>query len=381
MCVRNRSATQVSRYLCAGRPVKEEHLRVCASLEWAEFVAAELLPWALAGHELGDDVLEVGSGPGVTTEVLRQRAARLTAAEIDVQLAAALCRRVSGTNVAVVGADATQLPFASGRFSAATSFTMLHHVPSPALQDRLFRELHRVVRPGGIVVGTDSVDTAARRELHAGDVYVPVDPADLGERPKRPGSARSLLTSARSVSGSRPAWHAEAHIDVRKPVGRGGCGGAESQRAQGRGSVGRAGHDAEVRELPDSTRSARDAAAALGCEVAQIVKSLVFRDRRRDRPVLVLASGPERVDEVKLAELLDTPVEQASATWVKERTGFAVGGVPPVGHAEPLLTIIDSNLLTHSTVWAAAGTSRAVFATSPKALHQAIDAQIGSVTS
>jgi ubiquinone/menaquinone biosynthesis C-methylase UbiE len=87
-----------------------------------------------------------------------------------------------GTNVKVVQADATNLPFSSARFSAATCFTMLHHVRTPVLQDRLMVELRRLIRPGGIVLGTDSVETPARRELHLGDVYVPIDPAGWQER-------------------------------------------------------------------------------------------------------------------------------------------------------------------------------------------------------
>lgn len=133
------------------------------------------------------------------------------------------------------------------------------------------------------------------------------------------------------------------------------------------------GIDAEVRVLPDSARTARDAAAALGCEVSQIVKSLVFRDIDNDRPVLVLAAGPDRVDEGKLAELVGGPIEQAKATWVKQRTGFAVGGVPPLAHTEPLSPFVDANLLRHNTVWAAAGTPHAVFPADPKQLVAATD--------
>lgn len=129
-----------------------------------------------------------------------------------------------------------------------------------------------------------------------------------------------------------------------------------------------AGIDAEVRVLPDSARTAKDAAAALGCGVSQIVKSLVFRAVDTDRPVLVLASGPDRVDEDRLAALVGAPIEQAKATWVKQRTGFAVGGVPPLGHTERLIPYVDANLLRHTTVWAAAGTPHAVFGSDPRTL-------------
>ena len=149
-----------------------------------------ILPWALTEMELGDDVLEVGPGPGVTTDGLRTHVRRLTAVEADDELATALAARLAGTNVEVLHADATNLPFENCRFSAAAAFTMLHHVPSPELQDRLLAEVARVLRPGGVFVGIDSADTLEWRELHVGDVCVPVDPATLGERLARVGKRK-----------------------------------------------------------------------------------------------------------------------------------------------------------------------------------------------
>ena len=162
--------------------MNKRHLEVCASAEWAETVENEILPWALNGRDLGDDVLEVGPGPGLTTDVLRKRVRQLTAVELDHALATALAARMSGNNVSVVHADGAALPFPAGRFSAATCFTMLHHVPSPEHQDRLLAELRRVLRPRGLLVGVDSIDRPDWRELHAGDVCVPVDPATLADR-------------------------------------------------------------------------------------------------------------------------------------------------------------------------------------------------------
>ena len=162
--------------------MNEIHLLLCASPEWAAYVEGELLPWALGARDLGDDVLELGPGPGLTTDVLRERVARLTAVEIDDDLAARLAARLAGTNVDVVHGDATDTGLPPDRFSGATCFTMLHHVPSPALQDRLFAEVARVLRPGGAFVGTDAVDTPALRELHVDDTFVPVDPATLPGR-------------------------------------------------------------------------------------------------------------------------------------------------------------------------------------------------------
>ena len=167
--------------------MNEKHLEVCASAAWAETVRTEILPWAVGARELGSDVLEVGPGPGMTTDVLRRSVKKLTAVEVDARLATALAARLFGTNVEVVHGDATSLPFEDDRFSGATCFTMLHHVPSPERQDRLLRELHRVLRPGGLLVGVDSIDSAEWRELHAGDTCVPVDPATLAARLERAG--------------------------------------------------------------------------------------------------------------------------------------------------------------------------------------------------
>jgi SAM-dependent methyltransferase len=135
-----------------------------------------LLPWIEAAGDLGDDVLEVGPGPGLTTDLLRTRVAKLTAVEIDPALAGPLAARLEGTNVEVVCADATRTGFEPGRFSAATCFSMLHHIPSAAEQDALFAELHRVLRPGALLVGVDSRDSELIREFHVDDTFVPIDP-------------------------------------------------------------------------------------------------------------------------------------------------------------------------------------------------------------
>ena len=121
----------------------------------------------------------------------------------------------------------------------------------------------------------------------------------------------------------------------------------------------------QVVELPDSTRSAPEAAQAIGCDVAQIVKSLLFKTKKTGRPVLVLASGVNRVDEKKLRRLVGEKIGKADADFVREQTGFAIGGVPPVGHKTPLTPLIDADLLQHDQLWAAAGTPHAVFALTP----------------
>ena len=176
--------------------MNKAHLEFCSSPEWARLVEDELLPWVLDGCELGDDLLEVGPGPGLTTDVLRHRAARLTALELDRDLAAQLAARLAGSNVTVVEGDVTQLPFPDGRFSAAACLTMLHHIPSPALQDAALAELARVLRPGGLLAGSDGLDTPARRELHEDDVFVPVDPGTLAARLEAAGFGQARVDIA-----------------------------------------------------------------------------------------------------------------------------------------------------------------------------------------
>jgi len=121
----------------------------------------------------------------------------------------------------------------------------------------------------------------------------------------------------------------------------------------------------QVVELPDSTRTAVEAAQAIGCQVGQIVKSLVFKGKRSGRPVLVAASGSNRVDERKIEALISEPLGKADAEFVRQRTGFVIGGVPPVGHSEQLETFIDQDLMQYDEIWAAAGTPHAVFRLTP----------------
>jgi prolyl-tRNA editing enzyme YbaK/EbsC (Cys-tRNA(Pro) deacylase) len=128
------------------------------------------------------------------------------------------------------------------------------------------------------------------------------------------------------------------------------------------------GNDAKVVELPSSTRTAAEAAAAIGCSVAQIAKSIVFRMANSQRPVIVVASGVNRVDEARVAQLLGEPIEKADAAFVREKTGFVIGGVPPMGHAEPITTLIDEDLFGYAEIWAAAGTPNSVFRLTPAKL-------------
>lgn len=170
--------------------MNEQHRVVCASEMWADTIRDRVLPWAfqdLDTSELGDDLIEIGPGPGKTTDILRTLTTRLTAVELDPDLAGALAARFVDTNVTVVNQDATALPFDDGRFSAGVCFTMLHHVPTAELQDRLLTELARVVRPGGWVIGSDSVASEDLAGFHDGDTYNPIDPDGLPERLRRAG--------------------------------------------------------------------------------------------------------------------------------------------------------------------------------------------------
>lgn len=128
------------------------------------------------------------------------------------------------------------------------------------------------------------------------------------------------------------------------------------------------GYNFTVLELADSTRTAAEAAAAVGCEVAQIAKSLVFRGEQTGEPVLVIAAGHHRVNEQRIAVHLGEPIGKANADDVREQTGFVIGGVPPIGHARPLRTLIDEDLLQFDVIWAAAGHPHALFQLTPQAL-------------
>ncbi len=123
-----------------------------------------------------------------------------------------------------------------------------------------------------------------------------------------------------------------------------------------------------VLELPASTRTAQEAAQAIGCEIGQIVKSLVFKGKRSGKPILVIASGANQVSERKVEAILGEPLGKADADFVRTQTGYAIGGVPPLGHIQKLPTLIDEDLLQYEVIWAAAGTPHAVFRLTPEIL-------------
>jgi len=188
------------------------HRWYCGSSRWAALVEGALLPWALEGLELGAELLELGPGPGITTDVLRRRGARVTAVELDAALAVRLARRLAGSGVRVVRGDGAALPFRDRSFDAAAVLTMLHHVPSEALQDRLLAEVCRCLRPGGVLVGSDTLPSLRFRLYHLADTMVVVDPDRLPVRleaagfdqPRVDARARRLRFRARRPDGQTP---------------------------------------------------------------------------------------------------------------------------------------------------------------------------------
>jgi prolyl-tRNA editing enzyme YbaK/EbsC (Cys-tRNA(Pro) deacylase) len=136
----------------------------------------------------------------------------------------------------------------------------------------------------------------------------------------------------------------------------------------------------EVVELPTSTRTAQEAATSLGCTLAQIVKSLVFKTVTSGKPILILASGPNRINEQIIEKQIGEKIVKADADFVRQATGFAIGGIPPTGHKLKIQTFIDEDLLKLNTVWAAAGTPNAVFCLQASALPMITDGIIISLS-
>jgi ubiquinone/menaquinone biosynthesis C-methylase UbiE len=190
------------------------HHWLCRSHRWRRTLAHRL-PWALAGADLGDHILELGPGPGLTTDLLQTRAARLTAIEINPLLAESLRSRLSSDSVHVVTGDAVAMPFPDEHFSAAVCFTMLHHLPSAACQAKLLREVRRVLRPGGVFAGCDSLQSLYMRLIHIGDTLVPIDPNTFGARLQAAGLEAVHVernSEAFRFQGHRPS-SAEAQLD------------------------------------------------------------------------------------------------------------------------------------------------------------------------
>lgn len=158
------------------------HRWYCRSSRWKSTLETEILPWSLDAIELGENVLEIGPGPGLTTDWLQHRCRSLTCLELDHDLVASLKLRKAVTGIRVHCGSATAMPYDDCTFSSVVSFTMLHHVPSIALQDQLYSEAYRVLKPGGIFVGVDSLGSWWMKLFHVRDTLVLVDPVRLPHR-------------------------------------------------------------------------------------------------------------------------------------------------------------------------------------------------------
>jgi SAM-dependent methyltransferase len=159
--------------------MNENHARVCTSPEWAQHLQTDILPALTRDVALGGQMLEIGPGPGAATEWLRGRIGKLTAIEVDEAAAAQMAARYAGTNVEVVTGSATELPYPDDSYDSVGCFTMLHHVPTLALQNKILAEALRVLRPGRVLIGSDSLASNGLHHFHADDIYNPVDPASL----------------------------------------------------------------------------------------------------------------------------------------------------------------------------------------------------------
>ena len=159
--------------------MNSEHQQLCTSPEWEAHLQTTVLPSVVSGLVLGDEMLELGPGPGAATDWLRRRVRRLVVVETDMQTANTLRDRFEATNVEVVHGDATVLPFAADSFDSVAAFTMLHHVPTRPLQARVLSEAIRVVRPGGVLLGSDSLHSDELHHFHRDDTYNPIEPATL----------------------------------------------------------------------------------------------------------------------------------------------------------------------------------------------------------
>jgi SAM-dependent methyltransferase len=184
--------------------MNENHAILCASREWAEGLESEVLAPLTAGVDLGDEMLELGPGPGAATRWLRHRVKRLVALELDATAATRLADELAGTNVTVKVGDCTRAPFPGASFDSVGTFTMLHHLPTQALQFAALSETFRLLRPGGVLLGADSLASQELHAFHEGDVYNPIDPARLLVFLQAVGYTRMTLTVD---SGLRFAAH------------------------------------------------------------------------------------------------------------------------------------------------------------------------------
>ena len=203
--------------------MNENHAQVCPSPDWAAHIQQDILPTLLQHADLGDDMLEIGPGPGAATDWLRHRVSRLTAVEVDPDAARELAGKFSERTVTIVTGSATELGYPDESFDSVGTFTMLHHVPTLAEQNKILAEALRVLRPGGVLVGSDSLASNDLHHFHEGDTYNPVDPASLLSRLQTLGFEKLTIMVGDSLMfvAHRPAAAGPAE-----------CGQAESEPAE-----------------------------------------------------------------------------------------------------------------------------------------------------
>lgn len=193
------------------------HHWLCSSARWRRTLE-QRVPSILGGVTLGPDVLEIGPGPGFTSGILRARAKRLTALEVDPRLAESLRVKMRGVNVEVITGDAAAMPFRDATFSGCATFTMLHHLRSSQLQDASLREMRRVLRPGGELAGCDSLSSTFMRLIHLGDSFVPICPDTFHTRLEQAGFEVVRVERARSFFW----FHARRPQETTGPQNRSG---------------------------------------------------------------------------------------------------------------------------------------------------------------
>ena len=174
--------------------MNENHAALCSSPEWAEWLHTNVLPYLVRDVDLGDAMLEVGPGPGGATQWLRHRVRRLVTLENSPPAAEQLIEAYGGSNVTTLLGDATAMDFEDASFDSVGSFTMLHHVPSVTLQNLLFSEVLRVLRPGGVFIGSDSLPSDGLHQFHEADTYNPVEPGSLMVRLQTIGFERLTVS-------------------------------------------------------------------------------------------------------------------------------------------------------------------------------------------
>jgi SAM-dependent methyltransferase len=199
-----------------------ENHALCATPEWADHIHHEVLGSLLSEIDLGHEMLEIGPGPGAATEWLRTRVRRLVAVEVDPELAQRLSTRYDGSNVEVLTGDASRLDFEDESFDSVGTFTMLHHLPTVTLQNQVLKEAWRVLRPAGILVGSDSLASTDLHGFHSGDTYNPIEASSLIPRLQTIGFDHVMVSVGYDV-----------RFVARKPGDEGsGCtGGADPEPA------------------------------------------------------------------------------------------------------------------------------------------------------